>query len=338
MQRVNRSSAVVTLPAAPAGGTPGYFTGGNPGAGQPATVPGYEWFNGVQEELLAVILRGGITASNADLAQVRKSLDRLFGGGVATYSANATLTADDAGLVLVNAGSGAVTLTLPAAAAVNGRPLRLLLVRSDATTNTVTIQRAGSDLIDGAVSLLLPTRARMMLVSDGVSSWFWLDDAGLPVGAVFYIAATTAPPNAIKGNGALLSRTAFARLWAHAQASGNLVSDATWLAGGGPTMAYSTGNGSTTFRVPDLRGDFIRGWDDGRGVDAARAIGSWQADEIRSHTHGQVTNAFWVDGPGLFAVTAGGSTLNMNRQTATNAMGGTETRPRNGALLGCIRF
>ncbi len=173
MQRVNRSSAVATLPAAPAGGTPGFFTGGNPGVGQPATVPGYEWFNAVQEELLGVILRGGIIASNADLAQVRKSLDRLFSGGLASYSANVTLTADDAGFVAIDATSGSRTITLPAANAANGRPQVIRLARTDNTANTVTVQRAGADTIfPAAVSIQVPRNGQVLLASDGASAWY----------------------------------------------------------------------------------------------------------------------------------------------------------------------
>jgi hypothetical protein len=172
MQRVNRSSAVLSLPAAPAGGTPGFFTGGNPGLGQQATVPGYEWFNAVQEELLAVILRGGLTPSGSDLAQARKSLDRLFGGAMATYSANTTLTVDDAGLVLVNASGGARTITLPAANALGGRPMRFQIHKTDGTANAVTVQRAGADTIEGATSVLLGGQwASVTLISDGVASW-----------------------------------------------------------------------------------------------------------------------------------------------------------------------
>lgn len=172
MQRVNRASAVASLPAPPAGGTPGFFTGGNPGAGQPATVPGYEWFNSVQEELLGVILRGGIAASNADLAQVRKSLDRLFGGGLASLSANTTLTVDDAGLVLVNASAAARTITLPAAAALGGRPIRFQIEKTDSSANAVTVQRAGTDTIEGATSVVLSGQwASVTLVSDGVGGW-----------------------------------------------------------------------------------------------------------------------------------------------------------------------
>ena len=38
--------------------------------------------------------------------------------------------------------------------------------------------------------------------------------------------------------------------------------------------------------LPDLRGVFIRGWDDGRGLDSGRAILSYAADKMRKHTHG----------------------------------------------------
>ena len=41
---------------------------------------------------------------------------------------------------------------------------------------------------------------------------------------------------------------------------------------------YGSGNGSTTFNLPDLRGQFLRGYDAGRGVDSGRALGSWQDD------------------------------------------------------------
>jgi hypothetical protein len=161
----------LSLPAPPAGGTPGFFTGGNPGV-TPATTPGYEWFNGVQEELIGLILRGGISASNSDLAQVRKSLDRLFGGGLGTYSANTTLTVDDAGLVLVNASGGARTITLPAANALGGRPIRYQIEKTDNSANAVTVQRAGSDTIEGATSVVLSGQwASVTLVSDGVSGW-----------------------------------------------------------------------------------------------------------------------------------------------------------------------
>ena len=172
MQRVSRSTAVPTMPAPPAGGTPGYFTGGNPGLGQAASVPGYEWFNAVQEELIGMILRGGITPSDGDVAQVRKSLERLFGGGLASFSANTTLTVDNAGFVSVDASGGARVITLPLANALGGRPIRFQIRKNDGSANPVTVQRGGTDLIEGGTSFILSAGSdTLTLVSDGATNW-----------------------------------------------------------------------------------------------------------------------------------------------------------------------
>jgi microcystin-dependent protein len=350
MQRVNRSSAVVTMPAPPAGGTPGYFTGGNPGGGTPATTPGFEWFNGVQEELISLILRGGITASNADLAQVRKSLDRLFGGGLGSFSANTTLSVDDAGLVLVNASGGARTITLPAANALGGRPIRYQIEKTDSTANTVTVQRAGADTIEGATSVVLSAQwGSLTLISDGVNAWITLSSGDqLPVGSILYFPANTAPSGVVKANGTLLNRVSFGRLWAFASASGNIVSDAAWTAANGPIGSFSTGDGSTTFRIPDLRGEFVRGWDDARGVDTGRTIGSYQADAMQGHWHAfnyNITGT--IGGSGFMSGSTTANELAGNtdsiRSPVTDGTNGTprtasETRPRNIALLACIKF
>jgi len=101
--------------------------------------------------------------------------------------------------------------------------------------------------------------------------------------------------------------------------------------------------------VPDLRGEFIRGWDHGRGVDAGRAIRSFQADELKSHNHtvndpghkhGIPTNS---TGDGSGDQSPEGLTNN-NRWTnaattgiTINAAGGVETRPRNISLMYIIK-
>lgn len=74
MQRVKRSTAVAVLPVAPSGGTPGYFAAPDPAGGVPATVPGYEWYNGIQEEICAVIAAAGLTPSAAVLTQLLQAL------------------------------------------------------------------------------------------------------------------------------------------------------------------------------------------------------------------------------------------------------------------------
>lgn len=97
MQRVTRSTAVAVLPSPPASpGAPGYFSGGDPVAGVPATVPGQEWFNGVQEELIAVIADGGLVPNASTLTQLRDAMRTLYRGGrlinVQVFTASGTYT------------------------------------------------------------------------------------------------------------------------------------------------------------------------------------------------------------------------------------------------------
>lgn len=137
------------------------------------------------------------------------------------------------------------------------------------------------------------------------------------VGQVCFFAMQTPPPGFVVLDGSELSRTGHATLFT---AIGTL---------------YGVGNGTTTFNLPDLRGEFIRGWDNGRGVDAGRVFGGFQADEFKSHTHTLQDNAE-PDGdtPGRFD--AGGGSQPMSEIVTTGATGGSETRPRNVALLPCI--
>jgi microcystin-dependent protein len=146
----------------------------------------------------------------------------------------------------------------------------------------------------------------------------------VPTGAVSMFAMNTPPTGWVKANGALVSRTTYATLFA---AIGTV---------------YGVGDGSTTFGLPDLRGEFLRGWDDGRGIDAARALGSAQAADIAPHTHGSGwnTSATELSGYGLPAVAAFQNRVAINNLpgTATAANTGSETRPRNVALMYCIKY
>ena len=77
MQRVKRTTAVAVLPADPGGGTPGFFATPNPGGGVPATVPGYEWYNNVQEELIE---GQSIAPSGSDRTQLRQAIAKMIAG------------------------------------------------------------------------------------------------------------------------------------------------------------------------------------------------------------------------------------------------------------------
>ncbi|MDC6128897.1 tail fiber protein, partial [Burkholderia gladioli] len=94
------------------------------------------------------------------------------------------------------------------------------------------------------------------------------------IGQIVMEARTSTRAGYVKCDGSQYKRADYPALWAYAQASGALVSEAEYSSGrwGG----FSTADGQTYFRVPDLRGEFLRCWSDGRGdVDAGRAIGSF---------------------------------------------------------------
>nr|DAX46234.1 MAG TPA: Baseplate wedge protein [Caudoviricetes sp.] len=121
------------------------------------------------------------------------------------------------------------------------------------------------------------------------------------------------PDYLIDANGQNISRTAYPELFAK------------W------GTRYGAGNGSTTFGVPDWRGEFPRFWDNGRGVDVGRALGSAQADEFKSHTHGGVPQRAGDSDRGGAV-----SWFSIDGIGQTEAAGGSETRPRNVAVRACI--
>jgi microcystin-dependent protein len=159
------------------------------------------------------------------------------------------------------------------------------------------------------------------------SQWVAIVSGGAPVdqtpaGTIIHTARTTPPTGYLKADGSLVSRTTYATLFT---AIGT---------------TFGSGDGATTFKLPDLRGEFVRGWDDGRGIDSGRTFGSAQTDELKAHTHTYVQSTYTYpslgnpDGAGYTTIAnpSGNTTVN------TGSTGGTETRPRNVALLACIKF
>lgn len=148
----------------------------------------------------------------------------------------------------------------------------------------------------------------------------------VPTGAVMGFARNSAPAGWLKANGAAVSRTAYAALFA---AIGT---------------TFGAGDGSTTFNLPDLRAEFVRGWDDSRGIDTGRVFGSWQDQMVGPHNHPTVaSNSGFTGGlaaiqyapgnnNGVSSVPGGGATFGVQNNA------GIETRVRNVALLICIKF
>ena len=156
----------------------------------------------------------------------------------------------------------------------------------------------------------------------------------IPVGSVIHVCTQTAPGGWLKANGAVVSRTTYANLFA---AIGT---------------TFGVGDGSTTFTLPDLRGEFIRGWDDGKGTDTGRAFGSAQLDAFQN-IYGVLANMWGFAGAGTSGVfgsgvsgssnqpsTGGGVSrdISFNASNSAGARTASETRPRNVALLACIKY
>ena len=148
-----------------------------------------------------------------------------------------------------------------------------------------------------------------------------------PAGAVLHFAMAVAPSGWKICNGAAVSRVTYAALFA---ALGTL---------------YGAGDGSTTFNLPDLRGEFVRGADSGRGVDVGRVLGSSQGgqNELHSHEIGSGTGSkLRSSAPGgtgggdgaIFLFGNSGSQYIYPMYVWDS--GGGEARPRNVALLPCI--
>lgn len=136
-----------------------------------------------------------------------------------------------------------------------------------------------------------------------------------PAGEVAAFARPTVPPGWLHCDGTSVSRTTYARLFS--------------VIG----TYYGAGNGSTTFTLPDLRGEFIRGWDAGRGVDIGRNFSTFQADELKQHNHGGVPLRTNDTDRGV----GPDSYFSLDTIGSTTFFGGAETRPRNVAMLYCIR-
>jgi len=153
----------------------------------------------------------------------------------------------------------------------------------------------------------------------------------VPSGTVIYVAMSTAPTGYIKANGANVSRSTYANLFS---AIGT---------------TFGAGDGSTTFTLPDMRGMFPRGLDDGRGYDSGRALNNTvQGDAIRNITgnwNSAMWSAAWSAAGCVYGVYNGsrednGGSAGMRAYIDASLVVPTaaENRPVNIALLCCIKY
>lgn len=185
----------------------------------------------------------------------------------------------------------------------------------------VAVCETGND-IEGLISLITSLSAAVQ------SSGF--------TGCVSYFPSTVAPTGWLALSGQQVSRTEYSNLWSFAQSSGNLVTNTNWtsLSAFG---SFSDGDGSTTFRLPDLRGHFLRGSGTHTDGTAAGAFGRKQADAFKSHAH-NIQAQVGGFAAGVFVEENMNNAGTPQGDFFTDLTGGDETRPKNIALLYCIKF
>ena len=103
------------------------------------------------------------------------------------------------------------------------------------------------------------------LKTDGSGNLSFSIVQGVPSGAVFCIAVASVPSGYLECNGQSVSKTTYAALFA--------------------VIGTQYGGSGNNFNVPDLRGEFVRGFDNGRNADSGRSIGSSQGSQNASHNH-----------------------------------------------------
>ena len=132
------------------------------------------------------------------------------------------------------------------------------------------------------------------------------EGSALPVGVPVPWPSATPPTGWLKCNGAAFSAEEYPEL----------------------AKAYPTN------KLPDLRGEFIRGWDDGRGIDSGRTLLSAQDGSIEAHGHDYNGVIYTSSGPSWANTTDAGHRAYSG---FTSSYGGSETRPRNIAFNYIVR-
>ncbi|WAF84485.1 hypothetical protein NRL37_20655 [Metapseudomonas otitidis] len=300
-----------------------------------------------------VLGRNMVTAGSYDIVTVNNR-GLVVGGAprqVVMLNADTTLGPSQMSLVVVDASTGARTITLPASTPALG-VVDVIVRRLDNTGNRLVVQASGNDRVRFHTHLngvgypfivLMGAGDFWHLRSDGIGGWYPIDRLdSTPLGRVVFDSGLQVHPGGYGlMNGSLISRSLWPWLWDHAQQSGMLITEA---ARPGVEGAWTSGDGVNNLRLPEMRGEFLRALDEGRGVDVSRVAGSFQSDAIRNITGDMTCNQApgyygWsgsgafehrdVGGTGVRAYINYGGTLGMKFDASRVVPTASENRPRN---------
>lgn len=356
----------------------GFFHDGD-GISELGTVLPASWLNQVQAELIAILTAAGIKPEKANQSQVTAAIKKLIAANVPASATDKvagitriidSLDSDDA-LAALSARQGkalfdckldkdGVAKTALYAELIAARKIGGVTFNAKSDIDLPGVNIAGNQDTTGNADSA--TRLKTARLINGVPFDGSKDINTTPSGAIMYFSQSMAPTGWLKANGAALSRTTYSNLFA---AIGTM---------------YGSGDGNTTFNLPDLRAEFIRSWDDGRNVDGGRKFGSWQDSQNLSHMHngrtwesGVHNHTGWTHNNGdhnhgvPISTNGAGSNFESNggnierwgstnnsgihshyfvtdvngnhtHDFATDVSGGNEARPRNIALLACIKI
>jgi phage-related tail fiber protein len=191
------------------------------------------------------------------------------------------------------------------------------LVPTQATGDRST-KIANTEFVSNTAGVIIAQlQASVSALQDAINS-----TRPVPAASVFYLATTAVPYGYLEANGQAVSISTY---------------NALWNALGQPN------NGNGTFNIPDLRGEFIRSWDNGRGVDPGRVFRSVQGSQNLEHNHGYSDTYYreaWGNGQnyGIGSRSTDYDNSDYNYSKATNTSGGSEARPRNIALMPIIKW
>ena len=182
------------------------------------------------------------------------------------------------------------------------------------------VQQGTMSVLD--LSNVDPTYAEdQVLKINGSGQCYFGYSGGVPPGAIVSFAMTDPPPGWLVCDGSLLDSNADVEFIPLYNTIGN----------------FYGGSSGDNFNIPDLRGLFIRSFDDGAGVDSGRTFGSFQDEEFKSHYHYWSVSRGGNGGVG-YPIAIGDGNYYGAWGTNTDSRGGVETRPKNIALQYCIKY